>query len=82
MIEFTGETGVKSTQKRAMAKAYLSDAYTMAEIAGFFGGALHDSQSRSAEVRRRLADNLALNFKRQLFYYSHSMVAGGLPEMS
>lgn len=65
-----------------MTKAYLSGADTMAEIAGFFwGGALHDSQSRSAEVRRRLAGNLALNFKR-LSFYSHSMVAGGLPEMS
>ena len=64
-----------------MTKAYLSGAYTMVEIAGFFVGALHDSQLRSAEVRRRLAGNLALNFKR-LSFYSHSMVAGGLPDMS
>ena len=56
-----------------MTKDYLSGAYTMVEIAGFFVGALHDSQSRSAEVRRQLAGNLALNFKR-LSFYSHSIV--------
>jgi|GEM_PF-6493655 len=35
---------------QAIAQAYLSGAYTMAEIGGHFGGTLYNAKSRSADV--------------------------------
>ena len=53
------QQGARS-RKEAMTQAYLSGAYTMAEIGDHFGVHYYDGEPRSARIGRNLAGNVGV----------------------